>query len=151
RRPALALELARRRVQCRPDLLLELVETLRLDPGQGPDHDGGTGGEPLEQGPHDRPQTTGDPIAHHGVADRLGHDESHAGCIPALPARDCGSGRQRGAAPGTTGVDDAAAGAGAHPGTEAMLLVTATVVRLERALAHRFSSIMGTDVPLAVV
>src|SRR5699024_1996880 len=70
--------------------------------------------------------------------------------ILAVPARDCGSGRQRGAAPGTTGVDDAAAGARAHPGTEAMLLVTATVVRLGRALAHRCSSIMGTDVPLAV-
>src|SRR5690606_3446952 len=30
--------------------------------------------------PHDLAQPTGHAVAHHGVADLLGHDESHAGC-----------------------------------------------------------------------
>src|SRR5690606_1978820 len=46
------------------------------------------------------------------------------------------SGGELGAALGAAGVQDAAAGAGAHAGAEAVLLGAAAVVRLERALAH---------------
>jgi hypothetical protein len=46
------------------------------------------------------------------------------------------SGRQALATLATTGGEDGAARTGAHPKTEAVLLVPATVVRLERPLAH---------------
>ena len=46
------------------------------------------------------------------------------------------SGREALAALVTTGGDDGAPRTGAHPKTEAVLLVPATVVRLERPLAH---------------
>jgi hypothetical protein len=51
-------------------------------------------------------------------------------------ASSTASGREALATLGTTRCEDGAARAGAHPKTEAVLLVPATVVRLERPLAH---------------
>src|SRR5690606_9842311 len=64
------------------------------------------------------------------------------------PRRSASRG-ELGAALGAAGGQDGAAGAGAHAGAEAVLLGAAGVVRLERALAHGFSSIVGADAPLA--
>jgi hypothetical protein len=50
--------------------------------------------------------------------------------------RDVGSGGQTVATLATARRQNGATGAGAHPQTETVRLVTATVVRLERTLAH---------------
>jgi hypothetical protein len=51
-------------------------------------------------------------------------------------ASSTASGREALATLRTTGCEDGATGTGAHPKTEAVLLVPTTVVRLERPLAH---------------
>jgi len=56
---------------------------------------------------------------------------------PLTQGRDpTASGREALTALAATGCEDGAAGTGAHPKAEAVLLVPATVVRLERPLAH---------------
>ena len=54
-----------------------------------------------------------------------------------------GSGRELGAPLGATSREDAATGAGAHAGTETVLLGATTVVGLEGALAHGITSGSG--------